>query len=401
MVSKRNRLRSVGALLVVVMGVPLLGSCMPMHEPDPGSAASYLAQLEAALADGEFEQALASARAGLQHPGNPADEEYLRLGGAAALSALGRDAEALEFLKPLYVSAAGAKPAALGMSALSAQTLAVLTELELRDGRLQPAICALEVLFIQRGLEHETLRTAAVLYRGLGLPEAAAVAEHAAAELAYAHGRGRPPEPLAEPALNLAAVEDEVLGCRHYGGVPEQAGLNAYLEYLRFNRTDRAGRHTGEELDRYGNLEAQLHNYPGYYMGLHTALKALLPNYGLQVARPLLERTILPAPDGPYAMAARRELGVMLGIGEQAGELLLLGAEIERIAGRLLSSGVPETVAPVVAMLATPENPYRSAGRLLLLQARDLPGMRAYLEAQRAGAEGDLRRGLDGILAVL
>ncbi|MCA1754164.1 MAG: hypothetical protein LC641_05580, partial [Spirochaeta sp.] len=195
------------AVLVVVL---LFSACA--RPPAPAERGRYLLELQQSLSSASFEDAVAAAHGGLSQEPHSDDEErteeYLRLGGAAALSALGQEAEALQLLRPLYdvsrqdkpetnaaapggsLPDAGATTAAApgGMAALEAETLAVLIELELRAAELTPALCALEVLHAQRGLEYETLRTAAILYRALDLNDAATSAETAAAELAHAYG---------------------------------------------------------------------------------------------------------------------------------------------------------------------------------------------------------------------
>ncbi len=411
------------ALVATVALCAVLTGCVPTEVA--AQRGSYLLELEQSLANGHFEEAAAAAQAGLAHEPHPDDAgrttEYLRLGGAAALAALGRDAEAVQLLRPLYhvsdivlktAAHSGAAPhkdtPPSGLAILEAETLAVLVELELRAAELTPALCGLEVLHLQRGLEYETLRTAAILYRALELSGAALTAEAAASELAYAYGTGHTPVigspentelvPGDDPAADvLDRAPEPQLNCAVFGGVSPHLGLSAYSEYLEYR--GRAGQLSGSELDRYAELESVLFRFPGYYMGLVEALKHLLPGYSLTTLRPLLERVILLSPRGPYAHSARRELGELLGIGKLQGERLLLGMEIENIASRLFVSGVPETVAPIIELLATPENPYRSAGRLLLVQAMGLPGMRDYLELRRAGAEGELRRALELILA--
>jgi len=418
--------RRVAAVVTVATAAALgfaalvLGCTAPLT---PAQRGHYLRELEQSLGAGQFQTAVEAAHAGLAQKPHPDDaartEEHLRLGGAAALAALGRDAEAVELLRPLYTLP--------GMAALEAETVAVLTELELRAAGLSPALCAIEVLHQHRGLEYETLRTAAILYRALGMPNAALSAESAAAELAHAYGAAETPPgapgssafgaPGGTPAReapggtgsttgdtgstgdtsSTGGTSDQTVDCAVYGGVPPQLGIEAYREYIEYR--EQAGRLMGSDLDRYAALEPFLHRFPGYYMGLVDALKELIPGYRLSTVRPLLERVILLSPRGPYARLARQELGTLLGIGDSHGERLLLGLELEDIASRLSVSRVPETVAPIVALLATPENPYRSAGRLLLLQALDMPGMRGYLEAQRDRAEGELRHALELILA--
>ena len=379
----------------------------------PAERGRYLLELQQSLSSASFEDAVAAAHGGLSQEPHSDDEErteeYLRLGGAAALSALGQEAEALQLLRPLYDVPQQDKPetnaAALGgMATLEAETLAVLIELELRAAELTPALCALEVLHVQRGLEHETLRTAAILYRALDLNDAATSAETAAAELAHAYGivhtaRGDASATTAtnEAATTATTATVQQLDCSVYGGVAAHSGVTAYREYLEYR--GRAGGLSGRELDHYAELEPVLFRFPGYYMGLVNALKELLPNYSLSSVRPLLERVILLSPHGPHAQSARQELGDLLGIGNAHGERLLLGMEIEDIASRLFVSGVPETVAPIVDLLSTPENPYRSAGRLLLMQAMELPGMRDYLKARHETASGELREALELILA--
>ncbi|TVR87144.1 MAG: hypothetical protein EA428_13405 [Spirochaetaceae bacterium] len=433
MKAKRQRLRLLLALLTTVA---LFTACS--RTETTAQRGLYLLELEQSLGSGRFEDAVAAAQAGLAQEPHPDDtgrtEEHLRLGGAAALAALGRDAEAVQLLRPLYheqptvphadtTQHTNSPPPGMatpGMATLEAETLAVLIELELRAAELTPALCALEVLHLQRGLEYETLRTAAILYRALDLPGAAGIAEAAASEFAHAYGTG--PTRAIPDAESTDSVQGDILGadspdsadrdtggdsavsapesrlnCSVYGGVSAHFGLRAYSEYLEYR--GRAGQLSGPELDRYAELESVLFRFPGYYMGLVEALKQLLPNYSLTTLRPLLERIILLSPQGPYAQVARRELGGLLGIGELHGERLLMGMEIENIASRLFVSGVPETVAPIIELLSTPENPYRSAGRLLLIQAMELPGMRGYLEMRRASAEGELRRALELILA--
>ncbi len=384
---------AVTAAVALVLLALLSGCTAP---PTPPQRGHYLQELEQLLGTEQFEAAVEAAQAGLAHKPHADDpartEEHLRLGGAAALAALGRDTEAVQLLRPLY--------SVPGMASLQTETLAVLIELELRAAELTSALCAIEVLHTQRGLEYETLRTAGILYRALGIPDAAQFAEAAAAELAFAYGAAQTPPivPGATAATSSnGGTREQSLDCTAYGGVAARAGLEAYQDYLAYSQ--QGGQISGTDLDRYAALEPFLHRFPGYYMGLVDALKELIPGYRLSTVRPLLERVILLSPSGPYAGAARQELGTLLGIGDSHGKRLLLALEIEDIASRLSVSRVPETVAPVVELLATPENPYRSAGRLLLIQALDMPGMREYLEARRDGAEGEVRRALALILA--
>lgn len=380
---------AVAAAVALVLLALLSGCSAP---PTPPQRGHYLSELEQSLGAERFEAALTAAHAGLAqtpHADDPARaEEHLRLGGAAALAALGRDTEAVQLLRPLY--------SIPGMASLQAETLAVLVELELRATAVAPALCAIEVLHQQRGLEYETLRTAGILYRALGEATAAQFAEAAASELAHAYSAGPvpdlPPMPSAPGEERTSSVD-----CSAYGGVAARAGLDAYQEYR--NYSQQGGQLTGPELDRYAALEPVLHRFPGYYMGLVATLRELLPEYRLSTVRPLLERAILLSPRGPHALVARREIGRLLGLGDADGERILLALEIEDIASRLSVSRVPETVAPVVELLATPDNPYRSAGRVLLVQALEMPGMRGYLEARRDGAEGELRRALELLLA--
>ena len=173
-------------------------------------------------------------------------------------------------------------------------------------------------------------------------------------------------------------------------GFGEYIGLAARLE---------SGSASVPELERYLLLEPSLKSFQAYYFHLWKGMKKAPPSYSAKAARPILEKCVTLAPASAMARESRRELGRLVGIGDAAGEKLLVPTEIDGIFSDILAGSPFSRLEPVMALLGTPDNDYQLSCMYALGRFSADPAMKAYIAAKAGTASGKLRERLTCILS--
>ncbi len=174
-------------------------------------------------------------------------------------------------------------------------------------------------------------------------------------------------------------------------GFGEYLGLAARLE---------TGKATVAEVERYILLEPSLKSFQAYYCHLWHGLKKDPRSWSAKSARPLLEKCVSLAPASGMARESRRELGRLIGVGEAAGEKLLVPSESAVIFSGILSGAPFDSLEPVIALLDTPDNDYQAAWVRLLGQLAADPAMKNFLATKAKIASERQRERLAHILSL-
>lgn len=123
-------------------------------------------------------------------------------------------------------------------------------------------------------------------------------------------------------------------------------------------------------VDRFGN-------YAPLYQALIRSFRED-PEYRFATARTVLERAVSLAPQGPVGVAARAELGRLLGLPASDVANLLTDQElVVRAQAAAAGSALEPTVGAILTSLALPEHPYTSTALSLV---RDLVRLDRVLE---------------------
>jgi tetratricopeptide (TPR) repeat protein len=385
---------------------------IPLARPSRDTRLVYLLQTNLAelrLRQGNYEEAVEAAEAAL---GLTAEDDIgVGLTLAKAQLALDRPSEAVERFEGYWRD----KP-----DLMSREDALAYFEALVKDDRSSAALEVLRVWPERYGYEVGLgLRESALWEKQGNLGESVLAA---AKELEYARGLGD--ITVSQAVARLEALEDR-LRDSPYGTTGEALRMAEALKLFLLQRWRaalsifRAKSHATDSafyrylvtvcqlegtmapnsgvLRTYASLETVFRDLPSFYYHLWRAMRSN-PGYGLGTARPVLERCILLAPAGPYAVPSRMEIGRLLGIGPDQGARLLLGPEIEAIAGELGAGADPAVLDPVLALVSMPDNAYSLEGMLMLQQAHRLPAARAYMATKRQSAKGRLRERLDAVL---
>jgi hypothetical protein len=206
----------------------------------------------------------------------------------------------------------------------------------------------------------------------------------------------------AEPAAQVVEGLDHYLAGRWARAQASLAGVrlrerHVALQYLLLAVRLEQGA-TACELDGYVELEPELRTLAAYYYHLWRGLRGSGGAYGFTGARPVLEKTILLAPEGSYAEQTRAEIGRLLGLEPSQGRRLLLGQEVQALVRRAAAQRRPEALEPVLALLGLPDTPYTAEALLLLRETMAVPALRQYLERRKTESSGRLQERLVGLL---
>jgi hypothetical protein len=178
--------------------------------------------------------------------------------------------------------------------------------------------------------------------------------------------------------------------------VPE----TCFGEYIMLAARLESGSASAAQLERYILLEPALKSFQAYYYHLWRGMRKELRSYSAKAARPLLEKCAALAPASTMARESRRELGRLIGIGETAGEKLLVPAEIEAVFSRILAGAPFARLEPVMALLDTPDNDYQLSCMYALGKLSADPAMKAYIARRAETASGKLRERLSYVLSM-
>jgi hypothetical protein len=165
-------------------------------------------------------------------------------------------------------------------------------------------------------------------------------------------------------------------------------------EYVALAAKLEAGSASDAELERYLLLEPFLKSFQAYYLHLWRGMKKSARSYSAKIAKPLLEKCVALAPSSRMALESRRELGRVLGMGEAAGEKLLVPSELDAMFADVLAGAPFSRLDPALSLLETPDNDYQLACLRVLGDLSADPSMKAYLASRAKAASGRLRERL-------
>ncbi len=175
---------------------------------------------------------------------------------------------------------------------------------------------------------------------------------------------------------------------------------DGFGEYLCLAARLESGNASIAELERYILLEPSLKSFQAYYCHLWHGLKKDPRSWSVKSARPLLEKCISLAPASVMARESRLELGRLIGVGEAAGEKLLVPSESAAIFSGILSGAPFDSLEPVIALLDTPDNDYQAAWVRALGQLSADPAMRSFIATRARTASERQRERLAHILSL-
>ena len=179
---------------------------------------------------------------------------------------------------------------------------------------------------------------------------------------------------------------------------PSPALERRFGRYLLLSARLESGQAAEADFREYEGLEPYLKGLPAYYYhhwrGMRHGSGGDLP----AGARPVLEKCILLAPNTPFALESRRELGRLIGLAQTDGERLLLGPELEAISRQVAGGQSLTRLEPVLELLSTPDNEYQLLAVLMLKQLKSREQVRAFLAERSRTATGRLKERLAFVL---
>jgi hypothetical protein len=196
--------------------------------------------------------------------------------------------------------------------------------------------------------------------------------------------------------------------CRYVSGewkaVQNDEGLERmksqpFARYVLLSARFEAGAPSESTLSDYLEVEPHCRGLPGFYYHLWRGMKRASAGYTKETVLPVLEKCILLAPQTRFARECRREIGVLLGLSAEDGEKLLLGAELDSIAQRVLVKADLSALDPVFALLSVPDNAYEVTGVLLLKRLISLESVKTLVRSREKAASGKLRERLTFVLS--
>jgi hypothetical protein len=172
-----------------------------------------------------------------------------------------------------------------------------------------------------------------------------------------------------------------------------------FAHYVMLAARMEEGAPSEETLALFLALEPHFRGLPGFYYHLWRGMKGGSKGYSKDTALPVLEKCILLAPRTRFARESRREIGALLGLSAADGEKLLLGAELDDIALRVVSEADLSVLEPVFSLLSIPDNAYEMAGILLIKRLVELESVRELVRGREKNAAGKLKERLTFVLS--
>jgi tetratricopeptide (TPR) repeat protein len=153
------------------------------------------------------------------------------------------------------------------------------------------------------------------------------------------------------------------------------------------------------DFQNYRLLEPYLKGLPAYYYHLWRGMRSGSGTYTPAIARPVLEKCILLAPQTPFALDGRRELGRLIGLAPAEGQKLLLAPELESIGRQVVSGADLGRLNPVLELLSTPDSEYQLSAVLLLKQLKSREQVHEYLAERARTSTGRLKERLAFVMS--
>jgi len=153
------------------------------------------------------------------------------------------------------------------------------------------------------------------------------------------------------------------------------------------------------DIERYLLMESSMRSFQAYYYHLWRGLRKIARANGTSGIRSVLEKCISLSGSSHMAKESRRELGRLIGIGESAGENLLMQQEIDAILASVIGGGSFSLLDPVLALLDTPDNDYQQSGMYSLIRLASDPALKSWLDGKAKNAKGKLGERLNYILS--